>query len=94
MAVTVELPPGCKGLDCLDGTRYTAAQPGGRIQVEDRHAEAINTGQYGEHGLMSAKGLMFLGTKKGRECAPCKRVWQAWSLLCPKCGGETVERIA
>jgi hypothetical protein len=91
MPVTVELPPGCKGLDCKDGTRYTAAQPGGHIRVDDRHAEAITQGQYGEHGLMDARGRTFLGTKAGRECSACRRVWQVWSFVCPKCGGETIE---
>jgi hypothetical protein len=92
MGVTVELPPGCKGLDMKDGTRYTARRGGGRVQVSDEHACSLQEGQYGSTGLINAKGLIFLGTRRGRMCVPCgNRLWQAWSVLCPKCAEPTVE---
>jgi hypothetical protein len=89
MSVKVNLPPGCSGVDCKDGTKYTATRPGGSIMVEDRHANAINTGQFGEKGLVSAKGAESFGTKRGQRCAPCNRTWNAWNKSCPKCGCET-----
>jgi hypothetical protein len=88
--VTVQLPPGCKGLDCKDGTRYTASKAGGFVKVDERHARAINQGQYGQQNLMSAKGQQSFGTKKGQLCEPCGRLWNAWNKTCPKCGEETV----
>lgn len=90
MAVTVELPPGCSGLNAKDGTRYTAARPGGRIQVDERHADAIRKSEYGEHGLIDARGLAFLGTKQGRECPQCRWRWQNWTHVCPRCEVATV----
>lgn len=88
----VNLPPGCSGLDCKDGTKYTASRPGGSVDVEDRHARAINGGQYGQQGFISAKGAQSFGTRRGMYCEPCKRLWNAWSATCPRCGASTVEK--
>lgn len=90
MSVKVQLPPGCSGFDCKDGTKYTASRPGGTVTVEDRHANAINTGQYGDTGLVSAKGALSFGTKRGQWCRVCNRLWNAWNRSCPKCGTATV----
>lgn len=92
MGTKVNLPPGCSGFDCKDGTKYTASKPGGAVEVEDRHARAINTGQYGEKGFISATGAMSFGTKRGMYCEPCGRVWNAWNSTCPKCATPTVEK--
>lgn len=89
MSVKVQLPPGCYGFDCKDGTKYTG-KPGGSVEVSDRHAKAINQGQYGDKGLVSAKGQMSFGTKRGQLCEPCGRLWNAWNKTCPKCATETV----
>ena len=90
MATKVQLPPGCSGFDCKDGTKYTAPRPGGTVTVEDRHANAISAGQYGESGFISAKGAVSFGTKRGQWCPACRRVWNAWNTTCPRCGGDTV----
>jgi hypothetical protein len=76
-------------LDCKDGTKYTATRPGGSVTVDDRHANAINTGQYSEQGLISAKGAVSFGTKKGQRCPDCNRLWNAWNIQCPRCGTAT-----
>jgi len=89
MGTKVNLPPGCSGFDCKDGTKYTAAKPGGTIEVSSRHAKAINSGQFGDTGLVRADGAVSFGTKKGRECSACARVWNVWSKQCPRCGGDT-----
>jgi len=91
MSVKVQLPPGCSGFDCKDGTKYTANKPGGSITVDERHANAINSGQFGDTGLVSAKGALSFGTKKGRLCETCNRLWNVWNHTCNKCGAETVE---
>ncbi len=89
MSVKVQLPPGCSGLDCKDGTKYTATKPGGSVTVSDRHAAAINSGQYGDTGFISAKGAQSFGTKRGQRCEPCNRLWNAWNKTCPRCGAPT-----
>ena len=90
MSVKVQLPPGCKGFDCADGTKYTANRSGGTVEVSERHAAAINGGQYGQTDFISAKGALSLGTKDGRWCRGCNRLWNAWNKTCSKCGEPTL----
>lgn len=90
MSVRVNLPPGCSGFNCKDGTRYKADRAGGAVTVSDRHAKAINEGQFGQKGFINATGALSFGTKKGMRCEPCGRVWNAWNDQCPRCGTETV----
>jgi len=89
MPTKVQLPPGCTGFDCKDGTKYTAERAGGSVTVDDRHASAINTGQYGQQDFISAKGSQSFGTKRGQRCTTCNRTWNAWNTTCPRCGAET-----
>lgn len=89
MSVKVNLPPGCVGFDAKDGTKYTAAKPGGTVTVDDRHASAINKGQYGQQDFISAKGALSFGTRDSAHCHACRRVWNSWSKTCPKCGEPT-----
>lgn len=89
MSVKVNLPPGCSGFDCKDGTKYSASKPGGTVEVSDRHARAINTGQYGDTGFISATAALSFGTKRGQLCETCGRVWNAWNTVCPKCDVAT-----
>lgn len=89
MGVKVNLPPGCSGFNCADGTRYSG-KPGGTVEVADRHAKAINTGAYGQQDFIAAKGALSFGTKNGRWCQTCNRLWNAWNHVCSKCGNETV----
>lgn len=90
MTTKVQLPPGCSGFDCKDGTKYTANRPGGQVEVSDRHASAINASQYAEQDFISAKGQLSFGTKRGQECVACRRTWNAWNVTCPRCGADTV----
>lgn len=84
------LPPGCSSLAFEDGTRYKAGRPGGHVEVAGHHAEAINRlSGNGDAGLVSAKGAHYLGTKRGRWCATCRFLAQAWSVECPRCGRPT-----
>lgn len=90
----VNLPPGCTGFDAKDGTKYTANRPGGAVEVSERHAKAIETGQFGGDGnMLTASGAVFVGTQKGRQCTHCanRQVWNVWNLECPRCGEPTVE---
>ena len=90
MGVKVQLPPGCSGFDCADGTKYTANRKGGTVEVSDRHASAINSGQYGQQDFISAKSALSFGTKNGRWCQRCNRLWNAWNKTCSKCGDPTM----
>ena len=90
MSKRVTLPPGCDGLNMQDGTRYSG-RSGGAVTVADEHAAAITrltTG--GDAGLVDGRFKGFLGTKAGRWCTECRRLWNAWSRTCPKCARPTV----
>jgi len=91
MGTRVQLPAGCSGITCADGTRYSGTK-GGSVEVSDRHAKAIRNQQGTAAKMLTATGAVNLGTKKGRWCINCQpaRIWQAWSDVCPRCGYETV----
>jgi hypothetical protein len=89
VGVKVNLPPGCSGFNCADGTKYSG-RPGGTVEVADRHAKAINKGAYGQQDFIAATGATSFGTKKGRWCQTCNRLWNAWNHTCSKCGNATV----
>jgi hypothetical protein len=73
-----------------DGTSYSA-RPGSHVNVSDDHAAAIRRQVGGDAGLVGHGAFRaFGGTKDGRWCEPCRRLWNRWNLLCVKCGGETV----
>lgn len=88
MGTRVQLPPGCSGVTAEDGTRYTAKK-GGSVVLEDRHARAIQKGVGTASQILTADFSVSIGTKKGRFCSACKRIWQAWSEICPRCGATT-----
>jgi hypothetical protein len=84
----VQLPAGCYGIQCADGSSYTA-NPGSHIEVSDRHAAAIRQSQHQAIGMLNGTQGHYLGTKKGRWCQPCRFLAQAWSIECPRCGRAT-----
>jgi hypothetical protein len=93
MSERVSLPPGCAGFTCADGTKYTAKK-GTSVVIEDRHADALKKSQHSSIGLVTQQSHR-LATKAGRWCHACHRLWQAWSEVCPRCGGVTeVEEAA
>lgn len=89
MSVRVQLPPGCSGITCQDGTRYSGRK-GGSVVVEDRHAAAIPHSKLGT--MLSAKFAVAAGTSKARVCPMChdNRRWNSWNKTCPKCGATTI----
>lgn len=88
---TVQLPTGCKGLDMANGIKYDADRSGGQVEVSEKDARYINRSWYGQSGVMRGGPQFAFGTRRGRRCIPCKRTWNAWSFLCPRCGAETTE---
>lgn len=89
MATKVSLPPGCTGFDCKDGTKYKA-RAGTHVMVEERHADALQSSQFGgDAHLVGNIGRESFGTKRGQKCPKCRRIWNAWNDVCPKCGVAT-----
>ena len=94
MSHQVNLPPGCRSLAFEDGTRYVAGRTGGRVTVADSHAAAIDRiPGNGTAGLVHGNPGTFVTSarKNGRWCKACSpaRLWNAWSLVCPKCNAPT-----
>jgi len=85
----VRLPDGCSGLDMANGKRYDASQPGGTVEMTSADARYVNRSWYGQAGVMHGGPQFTVGTRRGRWCRPCRRVWQAWSSQCPRCGEAT-----
>jgi hypothetical protein len=92
----VQLPAGCTGLDMANGVRYDAERAGGSVEVSAGDARYINTSWYGpgQAGIMRGAPSFVIGTRAGRWCTPCKRLWQAWSENCPRCGAATIVEYA
>lgn len=84
----VQLPPGCYGIEGANGQKYSA-RPGGTLDVPQHVADRIKTSSAGASGVLRGGELLALGTKRGRWCSPCGRLWQAWSVQCPRCGEST-----
>ncbi len=89
----VRLPDGCTGLDMANGKKYTADQPGGTVDVSGKDASYINTSFYGQSGVMHGGPQFCVGTREGQWCESCSRLWQAWSMTCPRCGADTVPQM-
>ena len=90
MSVQVSLPPGCRGFNMQDGTSYYD-RGSGRVTVADEHAPFVRRQVGGDAGLTGHGGFRsFLGTRDGRWCPSCRRIWNRWNAVCVKCGGDTV----
>ena len=80
----VNLAPGNSGLQMEDGTHYKASRPGGRVEVSDEHARAIDRmGGNGDAGLLHASFREYGAGGNGRWCKTCQpaRLWNPWSFL-------------
>jgi len=84
----VQLPPGCYGVEGVNGQKYSA-RPGGTLDVPQHVADRISKSTAGATGVLRGGELLSLGTKRGRLCRDCRRMWQAWSTTCPRCGEPT-----
>lgn len=84
----VQLPPGCYGIEGANGKKYSA-KPGGTLDVPQHVADRISKSTAGASGVLRGGELLSLGTKRGRLCRDCRRMWQAWSTTCPRCGEPT-----
>jgi phage terminase large subunit GpA-like protein len=90
MTRRINLPPGCRGFNMQDGTPYSGTE-GGHVYVEDEHAPYIQRQVGGDAGLVgSAAFREFAGTRDGRWCQDCRFLAQRWSVVCPRCGRDTI----
>lgn len=83
MGERVNLPPGCGGFTCADGTRYDA-KPGTSVTLEDKHAAKLRKSNHRAIGLVTPMSYA-LGTKDGMRCPACRFLGQAWTTECPRC---------
>jgi hypothetical protein len=90
MAVDVPLPPGCASLRMQDGKVYRGKE-GGTVRVADEHAPHIRREVGGDAGLVGFGAFrQFAGTREGRWCSACRRLWNHWNAVCVKCGADTI----
>lgn len=88
MSETFTLPPGCRGFTTADGQTLRADSKG-TITLEDHHAARLMRSKHAAVGLVSRRSYQ-LGTREGRWCTACRRLWQGWSMRCPKCNAATI----
>jgi len=94
----VQLPKGCAGF--ADGNYKLMGERGAGsfVNIDDtdpagqRALKKLKAQDYASAGLVDAGPEKFFSVRKddGRWCAACRRVWQRWSVTCPKCGRDTV----
>lgn len=84
----VTLPENCYGFDMGGSGKKISGKPGSHVEVSSSEARQIKNSFAGQSGIVHGEQYSF-GTKKGRRCGPCKRLWNAWNHECPRCGGDT-----
>lgn len=84
----VTLPEGCTGLDFDNGSSVSGPQ-GSAVEVTDAQAREIDGSWYKRSNVMNSSQRLSIGTKGGKYCTPCRRLWNAWNETCPKCGEPT-----
>jgi hypothetical protein len=89
MSRKIQLPPGCIGFTSADGTKSPEVRQGTSVTISDEHASRLRKSAHASIGMITVDPGTVIGTKKGRWCASCRRLWQAWSDFCPKCGEAT-----
>jgi hypothetical protein len=90
---TIELPPGCYGVqDSVTGLEFNG-KPGGKVDVPDELVPAIQNSSAGRSGTLTTTRSYQIGTKRGRVCTDngCGFLAQAWSEKCPRCKSPTRE---
>jgi hypothetical protein len=90
------LPPSCGGF--ADGdTKYLAERgPGSFVNIDDsdpagrRALQKLRGQDYVSAGLVAGEEKFFAVTgNDGRWCSGCRRLWNRWNHVCPKCGHDT-----
>jgi hypothetical protein len=85
---TIQMPDGCYGLQ-MPGGKDINSRPGGRVDVPDEYIPFVENSTAAKAGTITTRRGFNLGTRKGRWCAACRFLAQAWSDRCPKCTGPT-----
>lgn len=72
-----------------DGSVFSAS-PSGVISVPDEYSGELAASNAVRNGILRVGRTFNIGTRNGRRCVPCKRTWQSWSEVCPRCEQPTV----
>lgn len=86
----VQLPPGCKGFRDRRTGRAIDGNRDGLVNLDDSDARRLKKSFHNGAGLIETTERIAIGTKKGRWCRSCNRLWNAWNTECSKCGTETI----
>jgi hypothetical protein len=86
----VQVPPGMKGFRDRRTGRVIDANRQGFITLDDDDARRLKNSHHNGAGLIETTERIAIGTKKGRWCRNCNRLWNAWNTQCSRCGEETV----
>lgn len=87
MTVTrITLPDGVQTI-AMDGTDRITGRPGDTVRVSPTQADAIRTHVANRTGPPAGQRFAF-GTRRGRTCPACHRLWNVWTLEC-RCGRPT-----
>jgi hypothetical protein len=86
----VQMPPGCVGFRDRNTGRSIDANRQGFVDLDDSDAKRLKKSFHSGVGLVSTEETFSIGTKKGRWCRSCNRVWNAWNKICSKCGADTI----
>jgi len=72
-----------------DGSVHPATRSG-VISVPDEYSSELRSSNAVRNGILSTGRSFSLGTRRGMRCNSCKRTWQAWTRICPRCDKETI----
>lgn len=70
-----------------DGSQFNSRT--GTVSIPDEYMPELATSTAVTSGILRTGQSFRLGTKVGKVCPQCSRIWQAWTLVCPKCNVET-----
>ena len=90
MELTVQ--DNCLGLAMPDGTEYKANSQG-HITVDDpRHEKMVRNSDTLSRGYTETRKVFTSQAVPGKVCSECSFHAFAFSVRCPRCGGETFDR--
>jgi hypothetical protein len=81
----VSLPAGVSRVD--KNSNYTAKE-GDTVYVTDHQFKQIKERTTDPERKAVRSGTDSIGTRLGKRCVSCSRLWQIWTTKCHTCGNE------